>query len=362
MNDYELYEIDDFLKDDFFIEWVMTPEKRHEEFWAEWLSTHPYRADRVERAKQILQSLKIVPADARLSADDLSAMLTRIDEGITPNNKFAVERKRLFMPGRLWLGVAALLVVLFGLGLFFYMLKQPGSNVKMAENTFSVVAVSDTVKIYNNSDAKKVAKLDDGSVIILTPHSGLLYTSGFNKKTREITFNGEAFFEIKHNNEKPFLIYSHGIVTKVLGTSFNIRSFAGEDEYHIVVNTGKVQVKEVTASNRSGSTKAIVLLPNQQATYLHKAFKFKEFTVDRPLPLSENEAVKSFAFSNTPFNDVMSKLEEAYHIKIQYDKQKFSTYTITATLSKLPLDEKIKMICSAVNAECSYQDGDIIIY
>lgn len=365
MNNYELYEIEDFLKDNFFVEWVLVPQQQHEEFWAQWIVAHPHRLDKVERARQILRSLKIVPSRASLSANDLSAIIASINNSITEKKEPGTERtsrKKFVISPKQWFRVAAIFIIIAGAGVLFYMMQQPGIKGNVTADVFSIITESDSVKIYNNSEIKKVAKLDDGSVVILTPHSGLAYTSGFNKQTREITFNGEAFFEIKHNDEKPFVIYSNGIVVKDLGTSFTIRSFAEEDEYKIIVNTGKVQVREVAHPSRPGNNKAIVLFPNQQVTYSRKGSKFKEDNLPKPLPLSEDEAVKNFSYSDAPFNEVIGKLEEAYHIKIQYDKEKFSTYTITASLSRLPLDEKVKMICKVVNAECSFEDGNIQIH
>jgi transmembrane sensor len=70
----------------------------------------------------------------------------------------------------------------------------------------------------------------------------LSYSEGSNKKRREVTLTGKAFFEIVKNKEKPFLVYSYGLATKVLGTSFMIDASEENKDIKVEVRTGTVAV------------------------------------------------------------------------------------------------------------------------
>jgi transmembrane sensor len=106
---------------------------------------------------------------------------------------------------------------------------------------------------------------------------------------------------------------------------------------------------------------AVVLMPNQQATLNKAAGKLEKDTVGKPLMLSQDVAVRAFSFNNAPLSEIVDKLKSAYNVQIDYDHAKYAQATVTASLGKLPLDEKIQMICKAIDAECDFDNGLITI-
>lgn len=102
--------------------------------------------------------------------------------------------------------------------------------------------------------------LEDGSVIVLNAATTLKYPKHFTGKTREVYLEGEAFFRISSNPQKPFIVHSGALTTRVLGTSFNIRAYPGMDQIKVNVATGKVGVQ--LAKKNIG-----FLLPNQQLRF-----------------------------------------------------------------------------------------------
>ena len=101
-------------------------------------------------------------------------------------------------------------------------------------------------------------QLPDGSVLFLSPETKVCYDNHFNHKTREIELvEGNAFFKVARNPQKPFIITSGAIRTKVLGTSFNIHM--GIDGYKVTVHTGKVNV--------SSASESVNLVPFQEVSY-----------------------------------------------------------------------------------------------
>ena len=84
--------------------------------------------------------------------------------------------------------------------------------------------------------------LPDGSVVALNSNSKLVFPKQFNGDTREVTIEGEAFFDVKPNPEKPFIINAGKAQIKVVGTSFNVSAYPETETLEVVVKTGKVQV------------------------------------------------------------------------------------------------------------------------
>ncbi|WP_335965409.1 FecR family protein [Galbibacter sp. PAP.153] len=116
---------------------------------------------------------------------------------------------------------------------------------------------------------KKTISLPDGSVVSLNSATVLSYSSGFNEKNREVTLSGEAYFEVTHNKEKPFIVHTKHLNTKVLGTSFNINAYNGNHNAKVSVTTGKVNVYNTGAVNE-------LLIKNEQLSYNIPNQKYKK--------------------------------------------------------------------------------------
>lgn len=143
-------------------------------------------------------------------------------------------------PGRnlLWLKVAAVVLLVSGaIWASFNLGKSDGvrnSSPAVAEGQYSF---KKTVTGNNT----KADTLPDGSVITLNKNSDIRYPASFNGATRNVELNGEAFFDIKHNAAKPFVLQVNQFLITVLGTSFNVNSNGSETE--IIVATGRVSVR-----------------------------------------------------------------------------------------------------------------------
>ncbi|TDE17221.1 FecR family protein [Dyadobacter psychrotolerans] len=104
--------------------------------------------------------------------------------------------------------------------------------------------------------------LPDGTVVWLNSESKLIYPEEFRDSIRVVTLSGEAYFEVAHDVTKPFIIHSNSLATRVLGTRFVIKSYAGDKLSSISVLSGKVSVRE----DKNPNSKPVLLLANQQVT------------------------------------------------------------------------------------------------
>ncbi|MEK6552667.1 MAG: FecR domain-containing protein, partial [Bacteroidota bacterium] len=111
---------------------------------------------------------------------------------------------------------------------------------------------------------KYFATLSDGTIITLNADSKLKYPARFTNGTREIYLEGEAFFEVKQDTSRPFIVHSGNISTTVLGTKFNVSAFPNEKNIAVSLVEGSVKVSK----EESGTIENIVLLqPDQQLVY-----------------------------------------------------------------------------------------------
>ena len=144
-------------------------------------------------------------------------------------------------------GIAASIVLLIGLGSMLFLNPQEDS---------------DRI-VFNTSNKIKTVLLADGSTVILNKNSSIEYKNTFNG-TRHLELEGEAFFKICRNEEKPFVVKTKNVTTKVLGTSFNVADT--DSIVNVVVATGLVQVSDANNS--------VLLKPNQGVKYNRKTQSF----------------------------------------------------------------------------------------
>jgi transmembrane sensor len=106
--------------------------------------------------------------------------------------------------------------------------------------------------------------LPDGSMIMLNSGSSISYPESFTDSLRAVTLEGEAFFEVKTNSKKPFQVYSQGVLTTVLGTSFNIKAYPEEEYVTVALATGKILVQ---ATDEASTGEEIILEPGSAISY-----------------------------------------------------------------------------------------------
>lgn len=350
MNDYKNYEVNDFIYDDFFITWVREQTPESAEFWEKWLLEHPYKQKDITIAFNIVSAITVDLPKAKLSNEEIAT----ISAEIALRTSEQLRKPKLKIYQQSWAKVAAILILFLSAGLWVYIVK----NETTAGFYQQIPIEKNLNQAKNNSDKPKIVRLSDGSLAILQPGSTLTFPAAFNDKQRVVQLSGEAFFEISHNKSKPFLVQTKEITTKVLGTSFSVEAFDDDEYAKVSVTTGKVSVSMNKDANQQ---KPVLLLPNEELTFQHHNTSFKKKQLHSPLPLSTPVIEKTFSFHNAPLSEIIEKLEMAYGVEIQYDKQLYGNMKLTASLSDRPLDEKVKLICKAINANCSFPDGMIII-
>ncbi|WP_345951974.1 FecR family protein [Mucilaginibacter sp. PAMB04274] len=350
MTPYEHYEVEDFMQDEFFIEWVLHPSENSNAFWSGWLMHNPDRQPVLERARAIVSSITVKPVARELADTEVRSIIDHVRL-----NGFKTEQPvptiKISRTG--WFQAAAVILICFTAALLIYRQVNVKHVLSQTNNEY--------IQVSNQSNQSKLVRMNDGSLAVLHPASVLRYPSRFNGSSRNVYLSGEAFFEVHKNPRKPFLVHSQNMITRVLGTSFTVRAFKNENAFKVIVNTGKVMVYADKQQAHKINAKSVMLLPNQEVTFDHNQIVLKKDTLQTPLLLSKEVATHKFTFNNAPLSQIIARLNEAYAIHIVYDQERLGNQTLTASLSDLPLDEKVKLICKAINAQCSFDGGQIKI-
>ena len=229
--------------------------------------------------------------------------------------------------------IAASVALLVGFGVYFYFFKESSINYQ------SIVSQSNSVE----------KSLSDSSKIILNYNTKLEFPDQFSSSERRVKLKGEAFFDIKPNPVKPFIIEVDKLNIKVLGTSFNVN----EDSLNIsvIVRTGKVEVAK-SASERE------ILTVGQALVYdkIKKSFS-RKYNAD---PNEFAYYNKVFTFKNTSLKQVTQMLSKGYHAKVSVGSQELSELAITTKFENESLADALQIIAETLQLKLKIENNSYV--
>jgi hypothetical protein len=296
------------------------------------------------------------------------------DSALTSDDKTRLERKlwasiRPAPPrikGRTFLWKAAIISIpLLILTLIGYFIQRPSlSPFKYFTKAPGEAFLSESERYHNDGKTEHHLKLADGSRITLQPSSEIFVRTSFDGSKREVELKGEAFFHVKRDPARPFFVYAGDVVTKVLGTSFNIRAYENDGEVTVAVRTGRVSVyaNGVHTTDRGQPAEPeVILTPNQQLVYHRQKKVVSKQLVAKPEIIVPNSHLFSMKFDNAQVGDIFAVLEENYGVEIRYDKDALRNCRLTTSMSDEGLYERIEVICRAIGASYSCDEAVITI-
>lgn len=365
--DYKNYSTRDFAWDEDFRQWVLGSDTEQDLFWTAWLKDNPEKETAAAVAREVLLALKVHEPD--ITDSEISRITQKVLNVIDSEKPHSRRRPFLFRLDKpektiKW-AAAALVLFVLGISLWFF----AGNNRADSAANYADLVKQSPVKLtekVNASDTPLAVKLEDGSEIVLEQDAKISYAASFNGLgEREIYLSGEAVFKVAKNPSKPFIVYSNGLITRVLGTSFKIRSKEAEDKVTVEVLSGIVSVYSLIDKTAKGDfngkkLNSLILTRNQKASYSVKDNSLIASIVENPQ--SAKELKNSYHFSDIAIDSIFRAIRDGYGIEIIYDKQAFSKRTLTADLNNAGLYQKLNIICRAANARYEVIDGKIIIY
>ncbi|OQP60764.1 hypothetical protein A4R26_19340 [Niastella populi] len=227
--------------------------------------------------------------------------------------------------------------LVIGIAIFTYVLfhNNPGTVVRMA-----------TIQATN---MVKADSLPDGSVVTLNKYSQVSFPEKFSSGKRVLQLNGEAFFKVVPNKQKPFEVHTGNVTITVVGTSFNVRSRG--DTTEVIVETGIVKV--------ATGKHTVMLKAGQKAiTGLSEDILQKQSNTDQ---LYNYYRSKKFVCDSTPLWKLIDKLNEAYDVQIVIENEAVRNEPYTVVFDNQPLDKILNIISSTFNTSVIKEKGKIIL-
>ncbi|MFC5412976.1 FecR family protein [Larkinella bovis] len=366
MNDYQQYTAEEFLQDAWFLAWVKHGQPEARQFWEQWQREHPHQRETLLLAKDMAEALKnrphnLSPDQERLEIEQIVKLTRHVPErspwaGFT----YSLNQHR-------WLAAATLVILLgIGWGLF----QRSNSSERVTRNPLSELEKTGNDRWTNqvNGTSQPVhLTLPDGSRITLMPHSQASYPRTFEADERRVYLKGDAVFSVVHEGQRPFLVYSGNLVTRVLGTRFRVQARPGENQTLVSVISGKVSVmeqKDWVASRKPEQNRVggVVLTANQQVTYDANDNRYRKELVEKPVVIASATAKpETFDFEDTPATNVFERLKKAYGVEIIYDTSALRHCTLTASLAGVTLYDQLQLLCASIGATYEVVDTRIII-
>jgi len=235
-----------------------------------------------------------------------------------------------------WLRVAAMFVlpVITAVGMYFY--RSPDETVPGQ----LVVAVE--------RGQKANITLPDGSKVWLNSQSRLTYSTNFNVRQRELQLDGEAYFEVAHNPNKPFIVRSNDISVRALGTAFGVKAYNEDMLISSILMIGKVLV-----TTPDGEA---ILMPNERIIYDKTKHKKEQSTVANATDFTgwiHNE----LRFEDESLGDIAKTIRRIYNVEVVFASEKLKSQRYTGTINNNSLESVLNIICltSPVSFQISNQ-------
>ena len=236
-----------------------------------------------------------------------------------------------------------------------------GKEIQIDSNHVKQV-VEDDKMVYNTVivpyGKRTQITLSDNSSVWLNSGSKLIYPARFATEKREVYLEGEAIFEVSHNKQQPFMVITHDIEVKVLGTVFDVSAYSDDATSSAILESGSVEMKYKTNSLLSQSK--VKMVPGMMAVYEPNEKTVKQTQVNTKLYTSWREGY--FVFERQSLGEILKKISRYYNVSIQLNDQSLANETFTGPLDlRNSATQVLEIIAELINAKVENIDNQIII-
>lgn len=225
--------------------------------------------------------------------------------------------------------------------------------VMMPSNKISCDVSAQDVMVRNvlttPSNATAEVTLADGTVVTVNAGSRLTYPQSFKGKTREVELQGEAFFQVHHDAQHPFIVRSNGVATQVLGTEFNVRSYE-KTHTHVTLLEGSVLVSTSKVNKR--------IVPGEDAAFDGSSLQVRTVDAEEFTAWKDGE----FYFDNVSLLTVAKEIGKWYNVSVIFQSpEKMHTRLFFAAPRDGSIQELLEVLNGLNKAKFTYHDGQVVI-
>ena len=365
---YKNFNAEDFAKDAFFVKWVKG-EPESQWFWDTFLKEHPAKAKEIEKAREIVALLVSINRSDVLEKESFDSMRNQLmmsleakKESEEEHGHVSTDLKHKPKRRRLWIGVAASFAIFISsiLILRWSMSSQPLEHTLQTygENELESIATDSTELRVNPRGQKSVMLLPDGTKVWLNADSKLTYAKNFGERgLREVLLEGEAFFDVVRNPARPFVVHTSDLTIRVLGTSFNVKSYSDDGHIETTLVEGKVEIDK--PADLSHINSKVILRPNQKATFSKdsREIDIKEVAAGEAVAWRHDRLV----FKSESFSEVIKQLERWYNVSIHIEENEYLSCPLTASIEKESLEEILDFLAVTHKISFTISGDDVFI-
>jgi ferric-dicitrate binding protein FerR (iron transport regulator) len=190
-------------------------------------------------------------------------------------------------------------------------------------------------------------RLSDGTGVMLGVASTLRYPANFGEDSREVSVEGEAYFDVIHDARRPFVVHAGQLVAKDLGTQFTVRLYPGDPGARVVVREGRVAIRALQG------TRTTVVAPGQQG----------RLALDGAVALTTADTTAVFAWlmgrlvlRSVPLRDALSDLGRWFDLEFRLANSGLGDIPLTVSLTSQPTPATLRTLAAALGLELSQQD------
>jgi ferric-dicitrate binding protein FerR (iron transport regulator) len=249
-----------------------------------------------------------------------------------------IESPRTGFTKKIWIALSTAASLIIAVALIFNRHRH-NSDKNLASS-----AASNLSEVSTKIGSKSKLVLPDGTTVWLNAGSKLTYDKDYDVELREVSLSGEAFFDVVKSAGKPFIIHTERIDIRVLGTSFNVKSYPGEQTTETSLIKGKV---EISIHNRP--SEKIILQPNEKLIVNNQDTLHKQNNSGKTTPLVAVENVtrldddstivetswvdNKLVFSDTDFEEIARQMQRWYGVSIELKNEPLKKMRFSGTFT-----------------------------
>jgi transmembrane sensor len=301
---YAEFQLQDFLEDDFFVQWVISPNPNTESFWQSFIENNPHKKDTVQQAADMIMMYR------KQAFFGNEPNKEQVWERITASVNQAEKKKKIFrLP--VFVRVAAAVLIVAAAALWLY-------------NTYST---DKTITIATAAGEVKKITLPDQSTVTLNGKTTLSYSRSWdNELPREVWISGEGYFDVQHLNKDSlhvnpsdrFIVHCGDVNIEVLGTTFNVKARSGKT--NVALLTGKIRIDYVNKS-----AKSLVMAPGDYVEYAGKEIMVNK-KLAKPAQVTAWTNTDEISFTDATLKEITETLENRFGYTV--NAQDTNLYTL----------------------------------
>jgi transmembrane sensor len=340
MQEYSNFSIHDYIMNENFQRWVISPISEDIAFWQEFQSANPHKVADIQKAVIILTSMKNDDYDtSELLEPRMNVVWERI---VAQNHQESITETVKFIPwySSRWIKIAASIVLILGLTSTVYFYQK--NDISTYQSAYG--------------ESREV-KLPDGSIVKLNANSTLKISNDWsNEHTREVWLKGEAFFSVtekQNQGNAKFIVHTNHIDVEVVGTEFNVSD--RDTNTNVTLNSGKIKLDVFN----NGNTQTILMKPGEQVNYSSKSLSVNKKKV-------KAEVVSAWTSNNwilesTSLGEIASKIENNFGVTVVIKDPNVVSERMTGVIMTNNLDEVLEGLSTIYSLKIKKEDNQIIL-